>query len=176
MSLMSDVMRLVKHPPTCTIHSPFTGGLKSSSFVKSKMCANIDMLCMYVIQFGRQQFIWQWCGEREGLRTDCSSDKFCGGIMHDMLMKLKKGSWCVSLSKAQHLQLYIVLMQCFQPCLPSLRLFHCSAFVGTLAVCSQPGLPSRGLFHCSAHASSIYFSFTLIFILSITAPQVERKQ
>ena len=24
----------------------------------------------------------------------------CGGIMHDMLMKLKKGSWCVPLTKA----------------------------------------------------------------------------
>jgi len=28
MSLMSDVTHEVKHPPTCTIHLPFTGELK----------------------------------------------------------------------------------------------------------------------------------------------------
>ena len=32
MSLMSDVTHQVKHPPTCTIHSLFTGGLKSVFF------------------------------------------------------------------------------------------------------------------------------------------------
>ena len=42
MSLMSDVTHQVKHPPTCTIHSPFTGGLK-----RVKMCANKDMLRIY---------------------------------------------------------------------------------------------------------------------------------
>jgi len=31
-SLMSDVTHQVKHPPTCTIHSPFTGGLKLKCF------------------------------------------------------------------------------------------------------------------------------------------------
>ena len=38
---MSDVTRQVKHPPTCTIHSPFTRENKKFFFVKSKMCANI---------------------------------------------------------------------------------------------------------------------------------------
>ena len=32
MSLVSDVTHQVKHPPTCTIHSPFTGGLKLKCF------------------------------------------------------------------------------------------------------------------------------------------------
>ena len=45
MSVMSDATHQVKHPPTCTIHSLFTGGL---IFMKSKMCPNEDMLyaCM----------------------------------------------------------------------------------------------------------------------------------
>ena len=33
----------------------------------------------------------QRCREREGLRTGCS--RHCGGIMHDLLMNLKKESW-----------------------------------------------------------------------------------
>jgi len=32
MSLMSDVTHQVKHPPICTIHSPFKGWLKSVYF------------------------------------------------------------------------------------------------------------------------------------------------
>ena len=35
-------------------------------------------------------------GGEEGLRTDLQRWQ-CGGIMHDMPMKLKKGSWCVPL-------------------------------------------------------------------------------
>ena len=49
MSPMSDVTHQVKHPPTCAIHSPFTGGVKKCFFfMKLKMCANEDMLyaCM----------------------------------------------------------------------------------------------------------------------------------
>ena len=41
-----DVTHQVKHPPTYTIHSTFTGGLKSVVSFKSKMYANKDMLCI----------------------------------------------------------------------------------------------------------------------------------
>ena len=57
MSLVSDVTDQVKHPPTCTIHSPFTGVKTEVFFIflsTSKVCGNEDMLCIYVIQFGRQ--------------------------------------------------------------------------------------------------------------------------
>ena len=56
MSLVSDVTDQVKHPPTCTIHSSFTG-VKTEVFFflsTSKVCGNEDMLYIYVIQFGRQ--------------------------------------------------------------------------------------------------------------------------
>ena len=45
MSLMSDVTHLVKHLPTCTIHSPFTGGLKSVNLQK---CVQIKTCYGYV--------------------------------------------------------------------------------------------------------------------------------
>ena len=36
MSLMGDVTHQVKHPPTCTIHSPFTGGLYIFFFTQAR--------------------------------------------------------------------------------------------------------------------------------------------
>ena len=45
MSLMSDVTRQVKHPPTCTIHSPFTREDTKCFFLL--MCANIKRHAMH---------------------------------------------------------------------------------------------------------------------------------
>ena len=99
MSLVSDVTHQVKHPPTCTIHSPFTGGLKLKCFlfITSKLCANEDMLCTCVIQFGIGSSSFGSGGVERGRATNRLQRWQCGGIMHDML---KKGSWCVPLSKA----------------------------------------------------------------------------
>ena len=58
MSLVSDVTDEVKHPPTCRIHSPFTG-VKTEVFffyfynVKS-VWKRGHAMHIYVIQFGRQ--------------------------------------------------------------------------------------------------------------------------
>ena len=41
MSLMSDVTRQVKHPPTCTIHSPFTRKNKKWVFCFFEKCVQI---------------------------------------------------------------------------------------------------------------------------------------
>jgi len=54
MSLMSNVTRQVKHPPTCTTINHSQG--KKCFFLFFQKCK--DMLCIYVIQFGWQQFIW----------------------------------------------------------------------------------------------------------------------
>ena len=56
-----------------------------------------------------------------GRATNWQQHWQCGGIMHDMLMKLKKGSWCVPLSKDQHPHLYVALTQSFQPDFLALR-------------------------------------------------------
>ena len=49
-------------------------------------------------------------GVERGRTTNRLQRWQCGGIMHDMPMKLKKGSWCVSLL---HVQLYVALTQSF---------------------------------------------------------------
>ena len=73
MSLVSDVTHQVKHPPTCTIHSPFTGGLKLKCFFL--VCANEEMLYMHLCHPVRQAVVhlvvevWR----EEGLRTECST-------------------------------------------------------------------------------------------------------
>ena len=73
MSLMSDVTHQVKHPPTCTIHSPFTRENKKFFFVKSKMCANIrhTMHICLPVWLAVVNLVVEM--EREGLQTDCSA-------------------------------------------------------------------------------------------------------
>ena len=39
-------------------------------------------------------------GVERGRATNRLQRRQCGGIVHDMLMKLRKESWCVPLSKA----------------------------------------------------------------------------
>ena len=82
------------------MHSPFTGGLKNVVFflfIKYKMCANEDML--YASSLVGSSSSGSEDVER-GRATNRLQHWHCGGVMHDMLMKLKKGSWCVPLSKA----------------------------------------------------------------------------
>ena len=62
-------------------------------------------ICHPVLQAVVHLVVEVW---REGRATSRLQRWQCGGIMHDML---KKGSWCFPLSKAQHLQLYVVLTQ-----------------------------------------------------------------
>ena len=59
MSLVSDVTDQVKHPRALHAQSiHHSRGLKLKCFffifITSKVCGNEDMLCIYVIQFGRQ--------------------------------------------------------------------------------------------------------------------------
>ena len=106
---MSDVTHQVNHPPTCTIHSPFTGGLESVVFYE------VNMLCMHIIM--SSSLVGSNSSGSAGVDKGRATNRLqywqCGGIMHDMVMKLKKRSWCIPLSKAKHLQLYVALMQSF---------------------------------------------------------------
>ena len=68
-------------------------------FVKSKMCANKDIaMHMSSSLVGRSSS--GSVGVERGKSTNRLQHWQCGKIMHDMLMKLKKGSWCAPLSKA----------------------------------------------------------------------------
>ena len=100
MSLVSDVTDEVKHPPTCRIHSPFTG-VKTEVFffifITSKVCGNEDMLCIYMSSSLVGSSSSGSGGVERGRATNRLQRWQCGGILHDML---KKGSWCVLLSKA----------------------------------------------------------------------------
>ena len=97
MSLVSDVTYQVKHPPTCTIHSPFTG-VKTEVFffMTSKVCGN-ETCCAYMSSSLVGSSSSGSGGVERGRATNRLQRWQCGGIMHDMLMK---GSWCVPLSKA----------------------------------------------------------------------------
>ena len=66
MSLMSDVTHQVKHPPTGTIHSPFTGGL-------FKKCVQIKTCYVYASSSLVGSSSSGSEGVEEGLRTDCSA-------------------------------------------------------------------------------------------------------
>ena len=72
MSLVSDVTHQVKHPLTCTIHSPFTGGLKLKCFFLSVCKRGHAMrLCHPVRQAVVHLVVEVW--REEGLRTECSN-------------------------------------------------------------------------------------------------------
>ena len=68
--------------------------------VKSKMCANKTCYAYMPPSLVGSSSSGSGGVER-GRATDRLQRWQCGGIMHDMLMKLlKKGNWCVPLSKA----------------------------------------------------------------------------
>ena len=84
---MSDVIRQVKHPPTCTIHSPFT-------WENFEICAKLIV----------KDTVWLVGssssgsgGVERGRTTNRLRCWQCGGIMQDIPMKLKKGIWSVPL-------------------------------------------------------------------------------
>ena len=65
------------------------------------MCANKDVLC---ITYMSSSLVGSSSSGSGGVERGRATNRLqrwqCGGIMHDMLMKLRKGSWCVPLSKA----------------------------------------------------------------------------
>ena len=99
MSLVSDVTDQVKHPPTCTIHSPFTG-VKTEVFFffyQRQKCVETRTCYAYMSSSLVGSSSSGSGGVERGRATNRLQHWQCGGIMHDML---KKGSWCIPLSKA----------------------------------------------------------------------------
>ena len=73
MSLMNDVTHEVKHPPTCTIHLPFTGGLKKCFFLETQKCAQMNTCYVYMSSsLVGSSSSGSGGVERGALRTDCS--------------------------------------------------------------------------------------------------------
>ena len=95
MSLMSDVTHQVKHPPTCTIHSPFTReNTKCFFFFK---CVQIlkSTLCIYVFQAVVHLVVKVW--REEGLQTDSSAGNVVESCMHDNEERREAGAFHCSM-------------------------------------------------------------------------------
>ena len=84
MSLMSDVTHQVKHPPICTIHSPFKGGLKSVFFLESQKCVKTKTCYAYMSSSLVGSSSSGGGGVERGRVTNRLQRWQCGGIMHDM--------------------------------------------------------------------------------------------
>ena len=134
-------------PPFCLFFLIWTthSGCASQSLAFSTSC---------VIQFGSQQFIWQWrCGEKEGLHTGCSIGNLwwnhaqhagrpalncvcgCTGGLQLPWSAYNLGKFCCSSCVCGYSRVFFI-----QP-----GLLHCFALVVAYVLSIQPSLPYLGL-------------------------------